>query len=191
MRSTLGWSTTASAATTLARPWSESFFSDATGGALLLDRPVGLWGDLWVKTPERTSRQAPHTQVLVQSVLDWTGWSQRSLARVLQVSHPTVAALMQGRSDARIGDLFARLNEIHGVVKRLHLLVNQDVSETCRLLEGHPGSGESARELLSRRHPADAYLAALDVLHGRSEPPAMRSIWPAEMDQATVALYDD
>ena len=185
------WSTTASAAATLARPWTDSFFRDATGRALLQEKPVGLWGDLWVKTPERTSRQAPHAQLLVKSVLEWTGWSQRGLARVLQVSYPTVAALMQGRSDARMGDLFARLNEIHEVVKRLHLLVHEDASETRRLLEDAPGSGESAMELLSRRQPAEAYLAALDVLHDRSEPPTMRSIWPAKTDQATVALFND
>ena len=52
----------------------------------------------------------------------WTGWSHRGLANVLEISHPTVSALEQGTSPARVGDLFDRLVEAHEVVRRVHLI---------------------------------------------------------------------
>ena len=128
--------------------------------------------------------------MLAMAVLEWTGWSQRGLAQVLQVSHPTVAALVHGRSGARMGDLWERLNEVHAVAKRVSLIAEQDVSEIHRLLTSPSDSGDIAMELLSQRRPAEAYLAALDVLHHRRGMSGMQSVWPVRMGQATVALSD-
>ena len=128
--------------------------------------------------------------MLVMAVLESSGWSQRALAQILHVSHPTVAALAHGRSEARAGDLFERLNEVHAVTERVNLIAEQDVSETKRLLTSPSESGEIAMELLSQRRPAEAYLAALDVLHHRRGMSGMQSVWPARMGQATVALSD-
>lgn len=121
----------------------------------------------------------------------WTGWSHRGLANVLEISHPTVSALEQGTSPARVGDLFDRLVEAHEVVRRVYLITDRDPSRTSHLLSTPPESGSSASSLLARRRPAEAYLAALDAQRPRRVEPMMRSIWPARAGDATVDLAED
>ena len=147
--------------------------------------------DLWVKTPEIVSRPAPQAQRLTQELLVWTGWSHRSLANVLEISHPTVSALERGASPARVGDLFDRLVEVHEVVRRVHLIADHDVLRTSHLLSTQSGSGGIARDLLVERRPAEAYLAALDAQRPRRVGPMMQSIWPAKAGDATVDLAED
>ena len=121
----------------------------------------------------------------------WTGWSHRGLANVLEISHPTVSALEQGTSPARVGDLFDRLVEVHEVVRRVHVIANRDTSRTSHLLSTPSESGEIAKDLLAERRPAEAYLAALDAQRPRRAGPMMQSIWPARMGDATVDLAED
>ena len=171
------------------RPWRFTT-SDATG----LPRPLEEHDDLfdrWVKTPEIVSRPAPQAQRLTQELLVWTGWSHRSLANVLKISHPTVSALEQGTSPARVGDLFDRLVEAHEVVRRVHLIAARDPSRTSHLLHTPSASGISAEALLARRQPAEAYLAALDAQRPRRVGPLMQSIWPASAGDATIDLAED
>lgn len=162
--------------------------------ATVLSRPLAdrdeLF-DLWVKTPEIASRPAPQAQLLTQELLAWTGWSRRGLASMLEISHPTVSALEQGVSTARAGDLFDRLVEVHEVVRRVHLVADRDTSRTSHLLDTLSESGDSARDLLAQRRPAEAYLAALDAQRPRRVGPMMQSIWPARAGDATVDLAED
>ena len=147
--------------------------------------------DLWVKTPEIVSRPAPQAQRLTQELLVWTGWSHRGLANVLEISHPTVSALEQGTSPARVGDLFDRLVEVHEVIRRVHLIADCDASRTSHLVSTPSESGTSAVNLLAQRRPAEAYLAALDAQRPRRVGPMMQSIWPARAGDATVDLAED
>ena len=147
--------------------------------------------DLWVETPKTASRPAPHAQRRTQELLSWTGWSHRGLARMLEISHPTVSALEQGTSPARVGDLFDRLVEAHEVVRRVHQIADRDSSRTGHLLSTPSESGDSAMSLLARRRPAEAYLSALDALRPRRVGPMMQSIWPARAGEATVDPAED
>ena len=177
-------------ATTEAPPWRFKHRGDSTALLPSLENRGDLF-DPWVRVPEAPSRLAPHAQRLTQELLSWTGWSHRSLASVLEISHPTVSALEQGTSSARAGDLFDRLVEVHEVVERVHLVADRDASRTSHLLSTTPESSDSARELLAERRPAEAYLAALDVLSPRRVGPMMQGIWPARAGEATVDLADD
>lgn len=147
--------------------------------------------DLWIRVPESASRPAPSAQRLAQELLLWTGWSHRSLAAVLGISHPTVAALVQGKSSARVGDLFARLIEAHEVVQRVYLIADKDAPRARRLLSATSKSGYSVRDLLAQRQPAAAYLAALDASGPLPVGPMMQSIWPSSAGNATVDLAED
>lgn len=182
------WSTTVSPAATGVLPWSGTL-----SGATVFKHPfqerVNLF-DPWVKAPVPVSRPAPQAQVLARTILGWTGWSHRGLARVLEISHPTVAALEQGRSTAQVGDLMDRLVEVHEVVRRVHLIADGDVSRTRHLLTTSSESDEIAMELLSDRRPAEAYLAALDALRPRRSGLMMQSVWPARAGEATVDLAE-
>lgn len=121
----------------------------------------------------------------------WTGWSHRGLANVLEISHPTVSALEQGTSPARIGDLFDRLVEAHEIGRRVHLIADRDPSRTSRLLNTPPESGTSASSLLAQRRPAEAYLAALDAQRPHRVERMMQSIWPARAGHATIDRAED
>ena len=171
------------------RPWRFTH-SDATVLLRRLEDRDELF-DLWVRTPEIVSRPAPQAQRLTQELLVWTGWSHRSLANVLEISHPTVSALEQGTSPARVGDLFDRLVEVHEVVRRVHLIADRDASRTSHLLSSQSESGGIAKDLLAERRPAEAYLAALDAQRPRRVGPMMQSIWPARAGDATVDLAED
>jgi len=151
---------------------------------------IGLY-DLWVQVPEADSRPAPRAQRLTQAIQDWTGWSQRKLAKVLNTTHPTVAALEQGRSAARVGDLFERLLEVHEVVQRVFLVANRDASEVDRLLASPSQSGAVAVELLADRKPSEAYLAALEVMRPRREGSMMKGLWPSRPGDATADPADE
>ena len=147
--------------------------------------------DLWIGVPEIVSRPAPQAQQITRELLAWTGWSHRGLANVLEISHPTVSALEQGTSPARVGDLFDRLVEAHEVVRRVHLIADRDPSRTSHLLSTPSESGNSASSLLAQRRPAEAYLAALDAQRPRRVERMMQSVWPARAGDATVDLAED
>jgi len=144
--------------------------------------------DFWVQVPPTASRPAPRVQSMTVAIRKFTGWSQRKLATVLHASHPTIAALEQGRSAASTGDMFDRIVEVHGVVERLFLLTNNEAAEVDRLLDTVSGSSPSAIELLGDRRPAEAYLAALDVSQPRRAGQMMKGAWPTTAGQATVDL---
>jgi hypothetical protein len=163
---------------------------DDTVNARPVDISPGVF-DYWVLVPSEESRPAPRAQRLTQAVREWTGWSNRKLAGVLRTSHPTVAALEQGRSAGRVGDLFERLVELHGVVQRIFLVANRDASEVDRLLVTPSAAGPTAADLLADRRPAEAYLAALEVNRPRRTGPMMRGIWPTQAGRATVDLADE
>jgi hypothetical protein len=145
----------------------------------------------WVGLPTISPRPPLEAQRLTKAVLTSTGWSHRALARVLNVTHPTVTALAHGRSAARTKDLYDRLVEVNDVVSRIHLVAQRDTVETNRLLSTTPESGSDAATLLSERRPVEAYLAALDVLRPPRQTGMMTSEWPAPAGEATSALNDD
>jgi transcriptional regulator with XRE-family HTH domain len=182
-------SATASAAATLllAAPASYSAYGGTVNTAPIETATSELF-DFWVQVPATASRPAPRVQSMTVAIRKFTGWSQRKLAVVLNTSHPTVAALEQGRSTARVGDMFERIVEVHGVVERLFLLANQEAAEVDRLLEAAYETGPPAIELLGDRRPAEAYLAALDVSRPRRVGQMMKGVWPASAGQATVDL---
>ena len=147
--------------------------------------------DRWVRPRETPGRPAPKAQQLTHELLSWTGWSRRALAKMLMTSHPTISALAQGLSAARVGDLFDRLIEAREVVSRVHLIAEGDASRTSHLLTTPSASGQIAKDLLAQRRPAEAYLVALDVLHPRPPGPMMQSVWPAAAGDATIDLAEN
>ncbi|MGH8827625.1 MAG: helix-turn-helix domain-containing protein, partial [Jiangellaceae bacterium] len=147
--------------------------------------------DWWVHIPEPTAQPAPLVQRLPREIRQRTGWSQRKLAKALGSTHPTVRALEEGRSAARSKDLFDRLLDVHDVVERAFMLAGRDVKESDRLLTTPPADDRaSALDLLESRQPAEAYLAALDVLRPRRQTAMMRGMWPARAGEATTALSE-
>lgn len=154
-------------------------------------QPVAGLYDTWVELPTSVARAAPRAQQLVVAIRRMTGWSHRRLAAIVGSTHPTVAAVEQGRSEARTGELFARLVEVSAVVERVHLLADRSPVEADRLLSATPPGGIAAVDQLMRRDPGAAYLAVLDLLHPPSETGMMTGFWPSRVGEATTGLHVD
>lgn len=145
--------------------------------------------DTWVTVPRSIPRPSPQAQRLTRQIRRQTDWSYRQLARILEISHPTVKALEEGR--ARTGDyeLLARLVEVDAVVSRIFLLTGHATGETRRVLESAlPGTGPAPVELLRTRHPSEAYLAAMDALRPPQRSPLMSGFWASRAGEATHDL---
>ncbi len=71
------------------------------------------------------------------------------------------------------------------------MIADSDASRTSHLLSATSESGYSARDLLARRRPAEAYLAALDAQCPRRVGPMMQGVWRASTGDATVDLAED
>jgi len=123
----------------------------------------------------------------IRDIQRMTGWSDRVVARVLGVTHPTVAALKQGRR-GRV-PVRARLLRAHDLAERVFLLTGRDQLATQELFE-QQRQGISAFSLLADDKPADAYLAITEAIH----PPRSGLVVgrrPAEAGNATTPLYDE
>jgi hypothetical protein len=153
----------------------------------------GLWtlGGWALRIPLVGVRPAPDVQVMARELRQWTGWSSRRLAAILDTTHTTIRAVEDGRPlvAGHSGDLRRRLEEAYAVVLRVHMLANRNPQRTVQLLETAPRTGASAAiTALKERDPARAYLAALDVLN----PPAegfLVGTYPAPPGRATASLH--
>jgi len=146
--------------------------------------------DWWVRVPDRSAKPAPAVQRSVRDVLRWTGWSHRKFARVLGTTHPTVSALELGTTTGSSIDR-DRLEGVHEVVQRIHVLAGRERDETDRLLSTQPDGRPSAFDLLSESKAADAYLAALDVIRPRRTSGMMSGMWPATPGRADSVAADE
>lgn len=163
--------------------------SDLTVSTMPID-PVraGIY-DTRVRVPELIPRLSPQSQRLTREIRRQTGWSNRQLARVLEISHPTVRAIEEGRSRPGDGELLARLVEVDAVVGRVFMLMGQDAGETRRVLESvPPDAGQSPAELLRTRQPSQAYLAAMDAIRPPERSPLMSGFWASRAGEATHDL---
>lgn len=165
--------------------------ADVTVSTMPIDATRAGIYDTWVRVPELIPRPSPRSQRLTREIRRQTGWSNRQLARVLEISHPTVRALEEGRSRPGDSELLARLVEVDAVVSRVSMLTGQEVSETRRILESGPsGSGRSPVELLRTRQPSEAYLAAMDVIRPPERSPLMSGVWASRAGEGTHDLSD-
>lgn len=173
-----------------ADPFKSSLYEPTGIGVVGAPEPLNPFAP-WVTLAVPKERVSPEHQRLVLAIESLTGWSDRRLAAILGVSHPTVSKLRQGtssRAGSRTG-LLPRLIDAHEVVSRIFQLVSGDAEMTDRALST-PIDGRSGLDYLAEGNRAKAYLAALDVIHPRPEGPVMGD-FPARAGRATGALFDE
>jgi transcriptional regulator with XRE-family HTH domain len=149
---------------------------------------VGGWD---VDLPPSPPRPVPEATRLITLIRDRTGWSGRKLAEILPVSHTTVRRIARGQQpeSAHSGDLPARLRDVYDVIDRIYLLQGRDPQATARTLDSAPPGRSSPREELRSGNPADAYLAAIDLLGPPRAPGLLTGDRPRRED-ATAPLHD-
>jgi hypothetical protein len=142
--------------------------------------------------PPSTPTEFPSVQVQLRQIKDWTGWSFRTLGTLTGTTHPTIEAVLEGRTRlTRTPDTARRISVLHRLIVRLRVVVHGDPDMLVRVLSEPPGDGRPpATELFTAGDLAGAYLAALDVLHPPRTGNMMRSVFPAQPGKATSALHD-
>ncbi len=156
--------------------------------------PVGhtqsLW-DFWVRFPQRLVRRAPRVQRQVTSIMEWTGWSARTLAELLGTTHPTISGVATGRSMSftRAPELPLRIGELHELLERLVVVAEHDRVELNRILRMTPSENEpTALDYVVAGDVTGAWLAAIDVINPRRADAMMRGHFPAQPGTATTAI---
>jgi transcriptional regulator with XRE-family HTH domain len=157
--------------------------------------PLNTHSSFWtlggwpIVLPAPDLQPAPSMQQVVRQIRQWTGWSTRRVAEVLETSHTTIRAVENGRAlvGGHSGDLRRRLAEAHEVVERVFLLAGRDPARVATILESASPGHRSAAEELRTRNPARAYLAVVDVLRPRR--PGLVVGDRPRRDGATAALH--
>ncbi len=142
--------------------------------------------DFRLEIPKTVPQPPKRSQQLTREIRRQSGWSQRQLAVVLGITHPTVRALEEGRSRPGDAKLIEKLTEVDAVVSRVFAIAGQDASETTRILCSKASEGnQSAVELLEIGRPAEAYLAAMDVANLSRRAGLMNGLWSARAGEGT------
>ncbi|MHB8312457.1 MAG: hypothetical protein ACYDD0_04045 [Candidatus Dormibacteria bacterium] len=186
-------STTAPGWLDIAEPWGTTLVDEwnlTTGKRLLsplLDFVAG-----W-HVPASEPSRVPRTQEQLRQVKEWTSWSSRTLAQATGTTHPTVEAVLRGRSQlVRVPGFAHRIMILHMLVSRLWTVVDGDRIELTRALSGHPGGNRpSALEMLEADDVPGSYLAALDVLAPPRTNGMMRGRFPRRPGEASVPLHEE
>lgn len=162
-----------------------AFTTTSTVRRQQLEPNVYSWGVKFQPLPFQPIHDA---RWRIRDIKAMTGWSDRTIATVLGVSHPTVAALRQGRR-GRV-PLRARLMRVHDLVERVYMLSERNPESTEELLTANTPDGRSAFSLLAADRPADAYLAVTDVLYPPPEG-LLTGSHPASVGNAIAPLAEE
>jgi hypothetical protein len=145
----------------------------------------------WVQLPPSPPLDFQTTaQQLLIDVKAWTGWSLRTLADVLGVTHPTAGRILEGDFPARSVDAIARLHHVHDVLQRLWILIGRHQKRLRELIAmPQPNGTDSVRALLKREEWVSAYSLGLR-LHGGDAPDMLAASPNASSLDATTFVED-
>lgn len=153
--------------------------------------PIWRVGDWAVGLPPSPPRPVPEATRLITLIRDRTGWSARRLAEILRVSHSTVRRIAGGQrpEPAHSGDLLLHLRNTYDVVDRIYLVLTRDPQATGRTLDDAPPGRRSPAEELRAGNPAEAFLAAIDLIQP-PRPPGLLTGDRPRRDGATAPLHE-
>ena len=166
--------------------------SDPAPEESLVDTSRQIWviGDWPIKVPEQEPIEALTSAIMVRLIHDWTGWSIRHLAELLNTSHTTVGEIERGRPiyPQRSGDLEQRVEMLHKIVERLYLATDRNSELLRKICRTKASNGQSFNELIKSDRPEMAYVAALQILTPRSKGLLINE--RPKTGDATAALHD-
>lgn len=144
------------------------------------------------KAPEPTTLGVAPIRRAADNIKLWTGFSDRSLAKAVGVTHPTVRALISGvrPSFVNSADAARRLLMLEQIAGRLRAIAPDTSSLAAALQVPPPGAARSALDEIARGDRGAAYLASLDVLVPRAPRGLLQPLLPM-VPGATVSLDDD
>jgi transcriptional regulator with XRE-family HTH domain len=145
----------------------------------------------WITVPDADEdASSVSAQQMLRDVKAWTGWSQRILADVIGVTHPTVARILAGELPARSPEAVARLHHVRDVVHRLWVLSGRRPRRVNELVSlAKSSDGASVVELLKEQQWSRAYLLALRLRNGAE--PEMLAAAPDAADLDATRFVDE
>lgn len=117
-----------------------------------------------------------------------TGWSDRTMAIAFGTSHPTVKALLDGRTVKRVIGLDERIKNTLALIDRLSVAAQNVNRPVASVLERQGADGRSALDLMARGDFGLAYVVALDALRPPRQSGLMQGMWPAAVGQSSSAV---
>jgi DNA-binding XRE family transcriptional regulator len=121
----------------------------------------------WVTLPSALPSTRSTLPQLIRQIREWTGWSQREMATLLQISHTTVRKLeSDGRVTARSRAAATRVAPIHDLVRRAAVVAGFDQQRLATALSTSDERGRRPTDLIAGGHYSLAYVAALRALRG-------------------------
>lgn len=147
----------------------------------------------WISIPAVKYRAAPDAQIQAIQLVDWTGLSLRALADLLGTTHPTLGALVSGRSTelSKKPHVLQNLSTLHGLVERLvPIAPDARTLADCLTQPSYSFDGRPIALLAVSDSPAAAYMAALRVLRPRQASTLKPRFASRAEGTATVALSD-
>ncbi len=129
---------------------------------------------------------------MVHDLERFTGWKDRSIAKVIGTTHPTVRAIRRRESavGSRTPSILKRLRDAHMVISRIHEIAGKNAQATAMALDS-AGDGHSATWYLKEDQPEQAYLVAMEALRPRQSSGLLIGSRPAPHDGRRVAYRDE
>lgn len=147
--------------------------------------------------PRQESIEDPKTEPEITRKLtelrNWTKWSQRMLVKVIGSTHPTVAAALEGNTEALSRSTLQqhRLNDVYAVVSRIYVLANRNPNRTSEALNQPGIDGITPTQQLIDGQMATAYLRAMRVIRPPQPGNMMVGSHPLDVLRASVSVLDE
>lgn len=141
---------------------------------------------------EQDEATRPQTGDLVREILDLTQWSHRRLAQIIEVTHPTITAILRGDSGVlRSPSKQSFLADLHQLVLRVAPLAARKGYDLGEVLERPAGSSApSALDLLKRRDFGRAYVTVMDIITPQRATRLMTGSYPAVAGRSSLGLTE-
>jgi hypothetical protein len=180
-------------ATTLDRAYQFPDIIDATTLPRILSKaPRDPYATDYV-LPAPVVIEAPDVTQKLHDLVQWTEWSNRIIAQVIGVSHPTVGQALAGHAGAlsRRADAVERLDLAHDIAERVFILAKRDAKRAAEALDTANSEGITATDYLIEGGIADAYLTAIRALRPPRSGSMMASRYAMDPRRASASVYDE
>lgn len=141
----------------------------------------------WIDIAQPSARPIPDVRRRLSDIRRMTHWSDRQIAKAVGVSHPTIAAMFQGRL-GRVSNR-SRVADVHDLVRRIYSLCGENPEATDRVLAA-PAPSPTPIVLVGEGQSTRAYLAAIERINPRQEG-LMRGSRPADVGRSTSLVTED
>lgn len=143
--------------------------------------------------PQQVAQEAPELGQRLNEIARMTRWTNRTLAEIIGVTHPTIAKALRGDWGAlsRSQDARQRLADAYMVVQRLHILAGRNEERLAVALDTPDTTDTTAIDYLIDRKIPQAYVAAARVLQPPRRDGLMQGRYPLDPRRAIVAIPDE